>query len=192
MTASNAGTATATSAGTSTWTIDPTHTGVEFAVRHMMIATVRGRFSEVAGTLILDEAEPKRSSVKVTIGVASIDTRADQRDGHLRSPDFFDAERFPAMTFRGKRMEGDFDSEFRLTGDLTIRDVTREVTLDVENQGRGRDPWGGERIGFQARGKIDRTDFGLRWNQALEAGGVLVSDEVRLTIDAQLVRATEG
>lgn len=192
-TAIRGGTATAgVSTSTSTWKIDPAHSALEFAVRHLMISTVRGRFGEVEGTLTYDEADPRASKVEVTIPTKNIDTRADQRDAHLRSPDFFDVERFPAITFVSKRIEGDVAGEFRLIGDLTIRDVTREVTLDVESQGRGRDPWGGERMGFQARGKIERGAFGLNWNQALEAGGVLVGDEIKLELDAQFVRTSEG
>ena len=175
---------------TSTWTIDPAHTGLQFAVRHLMISTVRGRFGEVEGTLVLNDADPSKSTVEVSIPTNSIDTRAEQRDAHLRSPDFFDVERFPAITFRSKRIEGDITSGFKLTGDLTIRDVTREITLDVESNGRGRDPWGNEKLGFEARGKLSRGAFGLNWNQTLEAGGVLVGDEIKLELDVQFVRAS--
>ena len=171
-----------------TWAIDPAHTGLEFAVKHLMISTVRGRFGEVEGTLTIDERNPAGSMVEVSIPVASIDTRSEQRDAHLRSADFFDAERFPAITFRGTRVEGDVSGNFELVGDLTIRGVTREVVLDVEANGRSRDPWGNEKIGFEARGKIARSDFGLNWNQALETGGVLVGDEIRMTIDVQFVK----
>ena len=180
---------TQTESGTrTTWAIDPAHTGLEFAVKHLMISTVRGRFGEVEGTLTLDGRNPAASTVEVSIPVASIDTRNEQRDAHLRSADFFDAEQFPAITFRGKRVEGDATGDFRLVGDLTIRGVTREITLDVESNGRSRDPWGNEKIGFEARGKIARSEFGLNWNQALETGGVLVGDEIKLTIDAQFVK----
>ena len=174
---------------TTTWNLDPAHSSVEFAVKHLMISTVKGRFADVRGSLVTDESKPGASTVQVEIGVASIDTRNEQRDAHLRSPDFFDAESHPTLVFTGKRVEGDVTGSFRLTGDLTIRGVTREITLDVENEGTARDPWGGERSAFSAKGKFSRADFGLTWNQALEAGGVMVSDEVKVTIDAQFVKA---
>ncbi len=180
--------ATQQQTGISTWTIDPAHTTAEFAVRHMMITTVKGRFAGVAGTLVLDEADVTRSRVEVTIDTASVDTREEKRDAHLRSADFFDVENHPRMTFVSTRVERD-GADLKVTGDLTIRGTTRSITLAVEDLGRARDPWGGERAAFSATGRLNRTDFGLRWNQALETGGVLVSDEVRLTIDAQLVRS---
>ena len=152
-----------------------------------MISTVRGRFGAVTGTVDVDEANPSKSKIDVTVDVTSIDTRQEQRDNHLRSPDFFDVAKFPTMHFAGKRIEGDLTGEFRVTGDLTIRGVSREVTLDVTAEGRGRDPWGNDRAGFSAKGKISRSDFGLTWNQVLEAGGVAVGDEVRLAIDVELV-----
>jgi polyisoprenoid-binding protein YceI len=174
---------------TTKWTIDPTHAEVGFSVRHMMISTVRGRFAGVTGTLIADEQNPRNSKVDVTIDTTSIDTRQEMRDNHLRSPDFFDVAAFPKIHFVSKRIEGDPRSgDFRVIGDLTIRDVTREVELKATFQGEGKDPWGNERAGFSASGKINRTDFGLHWNQALETGGVLVSDEVKLSIDVELVK----
>lgn len=182
---------TTASTGTATFSIDPTHSAVEFSVKHMMISTVKGRFGDVSGTIVLDPAEPARSAAEARIATESIDTRSDQRDAHLRSPDFFDVERFPAITFRSRRVEGAFAAEgdrFRLTGDLTIRDVTREITLDGTFEGTGRDPWGGERVSFSAHAKLDRRDFGLTWNQALETGGVLVSNEIRIHLDLQAVR----
>jgi polyisoprenoid-binding protein YceI len=177
---------------TTTWSIDAAHSTAEFSAKHMMITTVRGRIPDVRGTLTLDERDPGRSAVEVTLDVASIDTRSEQRDGHLRSPDFFDVERFPTITFRSRRIEGaraEEGTSFRLVGDLTIRDVTREVTLDATFEGRGRDPWGGERVSFNATTKIDRRDFGLTWNAALETGGVLVSNDVRIQLEVQAVRA---
>jgi polyisoprenoid-binding protein YceI len=176
----------ATPAGT--WNIDPAHSNVEFAVRHLMISTVKGRFADVKGAIVLDDADVTRSTVDVTIGVASIDTRVGQRDDHLRSGDFFDVERFPAITFRSRRVEQNGD-DLKVTGDLTIRDVTREVTLSVTPEGRGTDPWGGVRAGFSATTKITREDFGLTYNQALETGGVLVGSDVKIGIEAELVRA---
>jgi len=177
---------------TTTWTIDASHSAVEFSAKHMMITTVKGRIADVRGTLTLDQANPDRSTVDVELGVASIDTRSEQRDGHLRSPDFLDVERFPTITFRSRRIEGASVREgagFRVVGDLTIRGVTREVTLDATYEGRGRDPWGGERVSFSAETKIDRRDFDLTWNAALETGGVLVSNEIRIHIEAQAVHA---
>jgi polyisoprenoid-binding protein YceI len=173
----------------SSWQIDPAHSHVEFAVRHLMISTVKGAFGDVRGTVWVDENDGRAALVDITIQVASIDTRQEQRDAHLRSADFFDAERFPAITFRSRSVEGNHhDSKFRLAGDLTIRDVTREMVLDVVSEGRLTDPWGAERAGFSAQGKIDRTDFGLTWNQALEAGGVVVGNEVKISIEVELLR----
>jgi polyisoprenoid-binding protein YceI len=153
-----------------------------------MIATVRGRFGAVIGTVELDEARSSAAKIDVTVDVASIDTRQEQRDNHLRSPDFFDAAQFPTMHFTSKRIEGDISDEFRVIGDLTIRGVTHEVALDVTAEGRVRDPWGNDRAGFSAKGKISRGAFGLTWNQVLEAGGVAVGDEVKLSIDVELVK----
>ena len=184
---------TATETRTTTFTIDPVHSSVEFSLKHMMISTVKGRFGDVQGTIVLDRRDPNRSTVEAEIDTTSIDTRAEQRDAHLRSPDFFDVERFPAITFRGRRVEGAFAKEgdrFALVGDLTIRDVTREITLDVTYEGTGRDPWGGERASFSADTKVDRRDFGLTWNQALETGGVLVSNEIRIHLDIQAVKGS--
>lgn len=168
-----------------TWKIDSTHTGVEFAVKHLMISTVKGHFSDVAGELTGNIDEPENFGLEVTIGTASVDTRQAQRDGHLRSADFFDAEKYPSIVFKGKRIDGDVASEFKLYGDLTIRDVTKEVVLDVTNEGAVVDPWGGQRIGFSAKGKLDRRDFGLTYNQALEAGGWVVGDEIKISVDVE-------
>jgi polyisoprenoid-binding protein YceI len=174
---------------TTKWTVDPTHAEVGFSVRHMMIATVRGRFGAVSGTVTVDERNPRNSKVDVTIDATSIDTRQEMRDNHLRSPDFFDVAQFPKLHFVSKSIEGDpRNGDFRVIGDLTIRDVTREVELKATFEGEGKDPWGNERAGFSATGKLNRTDFGLHWNQALETGGVLVSDEVKLSIDVELVK----
>ncbi len=172
-----------------TWTIDPSHSAVEFAVRHMMISTVKGRFSDVRGTVMLDEEDPTRSRVEVAIGTASIDTRDEKRDAHLRSADFFDAEAHPEMTFVSRRIEVSADGRLKLMGELTIRGATREIALDVEDQGRARDPWGGDRASFTATGRLNRAEYGLEWNQALETGGVLVSNDVRITLDVQLVKS---
>jgi polyisoprenoid-binding protein YceI len=153
-----------------------------------MIATVKGRFAEFSGTVITDEADPTTGRVEFTINPASIDTRQSQRDAHLRSADFFDVEKFPTLTFRSSRLEAVSGDRFKLVGDLTIRGVTREVTLDVTSEGRVKDPWGGERAGFSATTRINRSEFGLTWNQALEAGGLAVGDEVKIALDVELVK----
>jgi len=172
---------------TTIWTIDPAHTDVEFAVKHMMIATVKGRFSQIEGTAEVPEAgEP---NIEVTIGVGSIDTRQEQRDTHLRSPDFFDVANHPQMRFVSRKTERTGDG-WKIVGDLTIKGVTRPVSLDVTNEGTGKDPWGNERLGVSASTKIDRREFGLTWNAALEAGGFLVGDDVKISINAELVKQT--
>ena len=177
-----------TVASTAIWNLDPTHSAVEFSAKHLMITTVRGRFSDVTGTVTVHGDAPESAVVDVTVKVASIDTRTEQRDQHLRSADFFDVENFPVLTFTSTKLQGP-KARFQLTGNLTIRGTTKPITLDVTHEGSGKDPWGGERMGFSADGKIDRRDFGLTWNQALEAGGVVVSHDIKIHIDAQLVRA---
>ena len=171
-----------------TWSIDPAHSHVEFAVKHLMISTVKGRFGVVNGTVRTDEADPAKGQVEVEIDAASIDTREAQRDAHLKSADFFDVEKFPKITFKSTRISDVDGDSFRLTGDLTIHGVTRPVTLDVTSEGRGKDPWGGERAGFSATGKIKRSEFGLTWNQVLETGGFVVGDEIKITLDVELVK----
>ena len=174
-------------AKSTTWKIDPAHSIVEFAVKHLMISTVKGRFTDVEGEIVIAGDDPSKSSVSATLKSASIDTRTGQRDEHLRSPDFLDALNFPEISFRSTRITGD-STDFKVTGDLTIRGVTRQVTLDATNEGSGKDPWGGERIGFSASTKLDRRDFGLTWNQTIEAGGVLVGNDVKVTIDVEAVK----
>lgn len=171
----------------STWQIDPKHSTAEFAVRHMMVSTVKGHISGVEGVIAFDEADLARSSVEASLDPATIDTREPGRDAHLRSVDFFDAEQFPTITFRSARVEAN-GRRGRIIGQLTIRGVTSEVVLDATFAGRMRDPWGGERAGFSAQTVIDRRDFGLTWNQALEAGAVLVSNDVRISIEVEAVR----
>jgi polyisoprenoid-binding protein YceI len=181
--------AVATSApARTTWSIDPTHSNVEFAVRHLMIATVKGRFTTVEGTVVLDDANPAASTAEITVQVASIDTREPQRDAHLRSADFFDVEKYPTLTFRSSGVSDVTADGFSLAGDLTIHGVTRPVTLEVIKEGRGKDPWGGERAGYAATTRIKRSDFGLTWNQLLETGGLAVSDEVKISLDVELVK----
>ena len=179
---------TAPATGTKTaWKLDPTHTVVEFSAKHLMITTVKGRIADIEGVINSDEKDFRNSSVKATLKAVSLDTRTDQRDQHLRSADFLDVEKFPEIRFRSTRIQGDKQS-FKLTGDLTIRDVTKPITLDVEFEGETKDPWGGQRVGFSASGKIDRREFGLTWNQALEAGGVVVGNDIKISIEAQAVK----
>jgi polyisoprenoid-binding protein YceI len=169
-----------------TYAIDATHSNVEFVVRHLMISKVRGRFGTFQGTLQVPEGSDLPSAIDVSIVTASVDTRENQRDTHLRSADFFEVEKYPAMHFTGKRFEGTAEN-FTITGDLTIRDVTREVTLNAQFEGRNGDPWGGQRIAYSASTSINRKDFGLTWNNALETGGVMVGDEVKIELDIQAV-----
>jgi polyisoprenoid-binding protein YceI len=171
------------------WNIDPVHTNVEFAVRHLMISTVKGRFGDVKGTIELDLANPAAARLDITIGVQSVDTRNADRDAHLRSADFFDAVNFPEMRYVSRGVKVLPDGTFRVVGDLTIRGVTREVPLVASLEGTGADPWGGQRAGFSASGKLNRGDFGLHWNKVLEAGGVTVGEEVKLVVEAELVLA---
>ena len=169
------------------FSIDASHTNVEFVVRHLMISKVRGRFAGVKGTIVLAEGSDLPKSVDVEIDAGSVDTREPQRDEHLRSADFFDVERFPALTYTGRRVEGTLDS-FRIHGDLTMHGVTRPVVLEATYEGRGPDPWGGERIGYSATAKLNRKDFGLHWNVALETGGWLVGDTIKIEISAEANR----
>lgn len=171
-------------ATTTTWTIDPAHSVVEFAVKHMVFATAKGRFSEFSGTITLDRENVANSSVNVEIGAASIDTRDAKRDEHLKSADFFDAENFPTLTFTSTKVESKGD-DLHVEGDLTIRGVTRPVVLEAEFNGQGVNPWGQQVISYSASTKINRKDFGLNWNAALESGGVLVSDDVKINIEIE-------
>lgn len=186
---------TQTTGQRTTWNLDPAHSQVEFVVKHMMITKVRGRFATVNGQLEVDETDPSSSRVEVEIDAPSIDTRQEDRDTHLRSPDFLDVENYPTLTFRSKRVEGlalEPGTEFTVVGDLTIRGTTNEVTMDAVYEGSGIDPWGGERLGFSADAVIDRRDYGLEWNQALEAGGFLVGNEVKIHLEAQAVKSAES
>jgi polyisoprenoid-binding protein YceI len=181
-------TGTAVKTGTQTWAIDPAHSHVGFAIRHLMIATVRGQFTDVQGTVAVSDSDPTSAKVGISIATKSVTTGDEKRDGHLRSPDFFDVGRFPTISFRSKRVDAKSGNTFRVVGDLTIRDVTREVVLDVELLGRAKDPWGKEHAAFEATTKINRADYGLTWNAALEAGGVLVGDDVKISIEAQVLK----
>jgi polyisoprenoid-binding protein YceI len=185
MTAS-ATVAPATGARTA-WKLDPTHTLVEFSAKHLMITTVKGRIADVTGTIYTDENDPRKSSVEATLKAGSLDTRTNQRDDHLRSADFLNAEVYPEITFRSTRIEGDKEN-FKLTGDLTIRDVTKPVTLDITFEGKQKDPWGGDRVGFSGTGKIDRRDWGLTWNQALETGGVVVGNDIKISLEVEAIK----
>ncbi len=171
-----------------TWTIDPSHTSVEFSVRHLMITTVKGRFGSFQATLRGTPDDPLSAYAEGTIDVASIDTRIEERDTHLRSADFFDVDRYPTMHYVSRSVRRVGDDEFEVEGDLTIRDVTRPVTLRVTLEGHIRDPWGNERVGLSAEGRIKRSDFGLKWNMVLETGGVAVGDDVRISIQLEAVR----
>jgi polyisoprenoid-binding protein YceI len=171
------------------WNIDTTHSGIHFSVRHMVVAKVRGAFKAFSGTVQLDEQTPAASSVSVRIDAASIDTGVAQRDAHLKSPDFFDVAKFPTLSFESTKVEQGRGGALKITGNLTIRDITREVVLEAEQLGVGKDPWGQTRAAFEAKTSVDRRDFGLTWNQALEAGGVLVGEKVEITLEIQAVQA---
>lgn len=173
---------------TQTWQIDSAHSGIHFSVRHLVIAKVRGQFSRWTGALTVPDGEFSKATVDVTIDATSIDTGVADRDAHLKSADFFDVGTFPELTFRGRRVEPRGGDRFAVVGDLTIRGVSREVTLDVDSAGQTKDPWGNVRAGFAARTAIDRKEFGLTWNQALEAGGVMVGDRVEIEIEIEAVR----
>lgn len=166
---------------------DLSHSSVAFVARHLVFTKVRGTFGKWGGSLALDLADLTKSQVSVEIETATIDTREEKRDAHLRSPDFFDADKFPKMTFVSKRIEKNGDA-YRLVGDLTIRGVTKEVSLDTTFEGGSKDPWGGDRVAFSASTKIQRKDWGLNWNMALEAGGVLVGESVEIVLDIQAVQ----
>ncbi len=167
--------------------IDEAHSSLRFSARHLLVATVRGHFQRWTAELELDETDMTKSSVAVTIEAASLETGNPQRDAHLRSADFFDAEKFPLLSFRSRRIERAANDTYRLIGDLTIRGVTREVTLETQHGGFIKDPYGMHRVGFAAQGSVQRSDFGMQWNQVLEAGGVAVSDRIEIAIDIEAV-----
>jgi polyisoprenoid-binding protein YceI len=170
-----------------TWDIDPAHSSVEFSVRHMMVSTVKGQFQKVKGTVELDEKDATKSTVEVSIETASIDTHEAKRDAHLKSPDFFDAAKFPALTFKSTKIEKAGKGKFKVTGDLTMHGVTRPLVLTVEGPSPSiKDPYGRIVRGVMATGKLDRKDWGMSWNKALDTGGMVVSDEVKLEINAEL------
>jgi polyisoprenoid-binding protein YceI len=173
---------------TGTWLIDPSHSRVGFSAKHAMVTTVRGQFTDFSGSLTLDGSNPSASAADVAIATASINTNSEDRDNHVRSADFLDVESHPEMTFRSTGVKHEGGDDFVMTGDLTIRGTTRPVELEVELEGLATDPFGNERIGFSGETVISRKDFGLTWNVALEAGGVLVSDKVKITLDVSAVK----
>jgi polyisoprenoid-binding protein YceI len=178
------------SAAVSTWNIDPTHSGADFKIRHLMISNVKGSFSKIAGVLTLDEANPANAHVEATIDVASIETRDAQRDTHLKSADFFDVEQFPTMNFKSTKVTAKGAGEGTVEGELTIHGVTNKVTFEVEGPTQAtKDPWGNTRVGVAATTKISRKEFGLTWSAPMEAGGVLVGDEVAITLEVEFVKA---
>ena len=175
---------------TTTWTIDPVHSNAEFKVRHMMISNVKGEFKGIKGALKLNDADLTQSAVEVSIDATTIDTGEAQRDGHLKTADFLDVEKFPTLTFKSTRVSKSKSGEVKVSGDLTIHGVTRNVELDVEGPSAPmKDPWGNSRIGLSATTRINRKDFGLTWNAALETGGILVGEEVNITLDVQFIKA---
>jgi len=174
-----------TTTGVSTWNLDKAHSSIEFAVKHMMFSTVKGRFGDFTGEINLDDQDLPNSSVNVEIQTSSVDTRDAGRDGHLASADFFDAENFPTITFTSTNVEAAKGDEFKVTGDLTLHGVTRPAVLTVEQTGRGMSPFGFPVTGFTATTKISRKEFGLEWNAALETGGVLVGDDIKISIEIE-------
>ncbi|MBK6762139.1 MAG: YceI family protein [Micrococcales bacterium] len=175
---------------TGTWTIDPTHTRLGFVARHAMVTKVRGSFTDFAGSLTLDGANPTASSATVTIQMASVQSGTVDRDAHLKSADFFDVETYPAMSFASTGVKQTDGDEFVLLGDLTIKDVTRPVEIEVELDGIVTDPFGNTRAGFEGEAEISRRDFGLTWNVPLDAGGVLVSDKIKIQLDVSATKAS--
>jgi len=170
------------------WVIDPAHTQIEFSVKHMMITTVRGRFDKFNGSINLDDRNLAASSAEGTVETASVNTRDPDRDTHLRSPDFFDVAQYPLMSFRTTRIQPNGDDQYKVAGELTIKDITREVVFNVTDEGQNKDPWGNLRRGLTAQATINRKDFGLVWNVALETGGVLVADQVKINAELELVQ----
>lgn len=179
-----------TESAATTWKIDPVHSSAEFKVKHMMITNVKGQFSVLDGSLTLNEASIENSHVEATLDAASVTTRDTQRDAHLKSPDFFDVEKFPTLSFSSTRIGLNADNEVEMAGNLTIHGVTRQVVFAVEGPTPpGKDPWGNTRIGVSATTKVNRKDFGLTWNATLETGGILVGDDVTISLDVQFIKA---
>jgi len=173
---------------TGTYALDPAHSRIGFVARHAMVTKVRGAFNDVEGSTTIDGANPENSSVSVTLKVESIDTRNEQRDGHLRTNDFLDIENYPTITFTSTAIKHDGGNDFEVTGDLTIKDVTKSITIPLEFQGAAKDPFGNDRIGFEGSVVVNRKDWGITWNAALETGGVLVSEKVTLEFEISAVK----
>lgn len=172
-----------------TYELDPSHTTAQFTVKHMMVTNVRGEFGKVTGTLDVNDKDITKSTVNVTIDTTTIDTREPKRDEHLRSKDFFQVDKYPVITFKSKKVEAAGEGKLKVTGDLTIRDVTKEVVLDVDGPSKEiKDPWGNMRVGTTATTTLNRKDFGLNWNKALETGGVLVGDEVKVSLEVEAIK----
>jgi polyisoprenoid-binding protein YceI len=177
--------ALAVTASAATYEIDPVHSSVAFEVTHLMISKVRGEFNEFSGSFEFDPEHPQKASAQVSVQMASVDTRNEKRDEHLRSPDFFNVDQHPTMSFKATRLTHEEDDEYKLHGELTLNGVTKDVSFDVEYSGQVTDPWGNTRVGFAAEGEIDRKDFGVDWSQTLDSGGVVVGDEVEIEIDIE-------
>lgn len=173
----------------SKWAIDPVHSSVDFSIKHMMIANVKGTFNKFDAVIEADPTDLTTATIEFTVDLASIDTRNEDRDNHLRSGDFFDIENNPTMTFKSTKITSNGDGEYDLTGDLTLRGVTKPETFKVTYEGSGKDPWGNEKVGFTVEGALKRSEYGLTWNSALETGGVLVGDKVKISLDVQAARA---
>jgi polyisoprenoid-binding protein YceI len=171
------------------WSIDAAHSSIGFSVRHLVVSKTKGSFGEFTGEISFDGKNLEKGTARITVQVSSIDTDDEKRDGHLKSPDFFDAEKYPTMQFKSKKVVPGKDGTFKLIGDLTIRDVTREVTFDGEFHGLIDDPWGNTRAGFTAQTRINRQDFNVTWNQTLDAGGVVVGDEVGINLELELIKS---
>lgn len=183
-------TATSIPGVTTTWKLDPAHSVAEFKVKHMMISNVKGSFTGLSGTLTLDETDYTHSTAEASIDVASVKTGDAQRDGHLKSPDFFDADQFPTITFKSTNIDAKGGADYEVTGDFTLHGVTKPVVFAVEDVSEpSKDPWGNQRIGLSASTKINRKDFGLAWNSALETGGLLVGEEVTISLEVQFIKS---
>ena len=181
----------ATAPGVTRWQLDPAHSTAHFGVRHMLISTVRGAFEKVSGSVVIDEIDPTKSAIDLAIDAASVGTREPKRDAHLRSADFFDVEKYPTITFHSTKIAKAGQDQYRVTGDLTIRGVTKSVTLDVVGPTPPQTaPWGAVARGVSAKGKVNRKDWGLTWNAPIEAGGFVVGDEVQIELEAELLQAT--
>ncbi|MBM6618932.1 YceI family protein [Bacillus suaedaesalsae] len=173
----------------SNWALDASHSSVDFSVRHMMIAQVKGSFNEFSASISADPQDLTTGSIQFNVELASVDTRSEDRDNHLRSADFFEVEKYPTMTFSSTNIEKVDEDEYKVTGDLSLHGVTRQETFTVTYEGTGKDPWGNEKVGFSAEGKLNRSDYGLTWNAALETGGVLVGDQIKVSLQIQAAKA---